>query len=111
MRRISTMVVLLTLLGSSVLGPAVVHAQEFTCTEFIGYSQTMQWYFGGAQQELGSGRSQLRWVGGGAIDNWTDPSYEGWRASARVNGCSQNEERPRSEERRVGKECRSRWSP
>ena len=27
------------------------------------------------------------------------------------NECSENTERARSEERRVGKECRSRWSP
>ena len=28
-----------------------------------------------------------------------------------VDGCTETHIRPRSEERRVGKECRSRWSP
>ncbi len=86
--------VFVALLLGSLMSPALVYAQEFSCTEFIGYSQTMQWYFGGAQGELGRGRSQLRWVGGGAIDNWAEPGYEGWRSSARVNGCSSNENSP-----------------
>jgi hypothetical protein len=90
---VRSLVVLLAL-GGSLVSPAVVHAQEFTCTEFIGYSQTMQWYFSGAQQELGRGRSQLRWQGGGSIDLWADPNYEGWQPSGRVNGCSTNEDRP-----------------
>jgi len=93
MPRVGSLLALLAL-GGSLLGPAVVYAQEFACTEFIGYSQTMQWYFGGAQGELGRGRSQLRWVGGGAIDNWADPNYEGWRPGARVNGCSSNDDSP-----------------
>ncbi len=81
-------------LASGVVTPAAVSAQEFTCTEFIGYSQTMQWYFGGAQEQLGRGRSQLRWQGGGSIDLWVDPGYQGWSAAGRVNSCSQNSERP-----------------
>jgi len=76
------------------LMPAAVLAQDSACTEVIGYSQTMQWYFGGAQEQLGRGRSQLRWQGGGSIDLWADPNYEGWRAEGRVNACAQNAERP-----------------
>jgi hypothetical protein len=93
MPRPSFVIVALALL-SSILNPATVHAQEFACTEFIGYSQTMQWYFGGAQEQLGRGRSQLRWQGGGSIDLWADPNYAGWAPAGRVNGCSANEERP-----------------
>src|SRR5258708_22682339 len=33
------------------------------------------------------------------------------RAGARANGFSRLQHHDRSEERRVGKECRSRWSP
>jgi hypothetical protein len=79
---------------ASLMSSAVVRAQEFTCTEFIGYSQTMQWYFGGAQAELGRGRSQLRWQGGATIDNWAEPGFAGWSPGSRVNGCSQGEDRP-----------------
>ena len=85
---------LLLVLASSLVAPAAVSAQDFSCTEFIGYSQTMQWYFGGAQEQLGRGRSQLRWQGGGSIDLWADPGYAGWSANGRVNSCSQNSERP-----------------
>jgi hypothetical protein len=92
--RLTVFVAAALLLASNSVNTATVLADDFSCTEFIGYSQTMQWYFGGAQGELGRGRSQLRWVGGGAIDNWADPGYEGWRAGARVNGCSQNENAP-----------------
>src|SRR5687767_5861624 len=81
------------LVGSSFLIPAAVHAQEFACTEFIGYSQTMQWYFGGAQGEFGR-RSQLRWQGGGTVDLWANTGYAGWASNGRVNSCAQNEERP-----------------
>src|SRR2546426_11413182 len=42
-----------------------------------------------------------RSLAGGALDPWTKPRYEGRRRILRE----------RSEERRVGKECRSRWSP
>ena len=36
------------------------------------------------------------------------PEYRVLRIDEQLYGC---EELPRSEERRVGKECRSRWSP
>jgi hypothetical protein len=76
------------------ISPSIAQAQDFSCTEVIGYSQSMQWYFAGFQEQMGRGRTQLRWQGGGAIDNWADPGYAGWSGSGRVNGCSSNAERP-----------------
>jgi hypothetical protein len=81
-------------LGTNTVAPSAVRADDFTCTEVVGYSQTMQWYFGGFVPEAGRGRWQLRWQGGGSIDLWADPSYEGWAPQGRVNSCAQNSERP-----------------
>src|SRR5690348_17578238 len=39
------------------------------------------------------------------------PAATRGRRRARCGGCLQRPLPPRSEERRVGKECRSRWSP
>src|SRR5688572_32025090 len=51
-------------------------------------------------------------------DRWELQNYSTWtkgrhilRFGARLRGVSINDFSPRSEERRVGKECRSRWSP
>src|SRR5437870_3139838 len=82
------------LIAVGALSPAVVRADDFTCTEVVGYSQTMQWYFGGFLPEVGRGRWQLRWQGGGSIDLWADANYAGWAPEGRVNSCAQNSERP-----------------
>ena len=70
MSRIRSGCIALVLLAAGFVTPAAAFAQDFSCTEIIGYSQTMQWYYGGAQEQLGRGRSQLRWEGGGSIDLW-----------------------------------------
>src|SRR5256885_8466813 len=59
---------------------------------------------GFAQQILGIGQSQLIW-----IEQWCLPQVR----RSMQQGCRIPRESPdvRSEERRVGKECRSRWSP
>src|SRR5262249_13233456 len=83
------------LLATAMFSPAAVHAQDFNCTEVIGYSQTMQWYFAGFPDQAG-GRAhwQLRWQGGGSIDNWAGPGYVGWSTTALVTGCASNSNRP-----------------
>ena len=67
-----------------------------TCTQIVGFSQTMQWYFGGFQNAVGNpGSWELRWVGGGSIGNWADPNYEGWTDdSNQVDGCDSNSSAP-----------------
>src|SRR5436190_1560835 len=66
------------------------------CTQIVGFSQTMQWYFAGFQSAVGNPVGwELRWVGGGSIGNWADPSYQGWtNDSNQVDGCSQNSSTP-----------------
>src|SRR6185295_12662754 len=76
----------------------VVDAQAAspTCTEIVGFSQTMQWYFAGFREGVGaSDRWELRWVGGGSIGNWADPNYEGWtNDSNQVDGCASRSSTP-----------------
>ena len=76
----------------------VAEAQQAssTCTQIVGFSQTMQWYFAGFQSATGApDRWELRWVGGGSIGNWADPNYEGWsNDSNQVDGCAQNSSAP-----------------
>src|SRR4029434_5172654 len=71
----------------------------YTCTEVVGFSQTMQWYFGGPGYPTftsiaGPGRWQLRWEGGAAIDSWADPNFSGWGPAAQVNSCDQGSSNP-----------------
>src|ERR1035441_10321645 len=49
-------------------------------------------------------------VGGSVNLLWT-PAQSWWAAAPQTLKLIENRSRPRSEERRVGKECRSRWSP
>jgi hypothetical protein len=53
----------------------------------------MQWYFGGFREASG-GSWELRWVGGGSIGNWADPSYVGWQDSYQADSCSQSGSAP-----------------
>jgi hypothetical protein len=65
-----------------------------TCTQIVGFSQSMQWYFGGFRGTVGSSW-ELRWVGGGSIGNWADPNYVGWTDdSNQVDGCASNASSP-----------------
>src|SRR5215216_4198504 len=65
-----------------------------TCTQIVGFSQTMQWYFGGFRDTVGNSW-ELRWVGGGSIGNWADPNYVGWTDdSNQVDGCASNSSSP-----------------
>ena len=52
----------------------------FSCTQFIGYSQTSNW-FSGLESVVPSGSYQLLWNGGGAMRLWADPNYSGWSNS------------------------------
>ena len=54
----------------------------FTCTQFVGYSQTNNW-FGDANgfrvvSGLDARRYEMLWNGGGAVLYWADPGYAGW---------------------------------
>src|SRR5256885_12973012 len=53
-----------------------------------------------------TGPAQLRWEGPASARAGTN-----FNVSLRVTSGEQIRAAPRSEERRVGKECRSRWSP
>lgn len=59
---------------------AVAQDTRYTCTEFLGYSQTGQWYPYAAQQMVNGGidRVQARLHDGGAAIRWADPNYDGW---------------------------------
>jgi hypothetical protein len=49
------------------------------CTMVIGFSQTQDWYRAGTfEQILPDGEWELLGQGGGAIQLWADPAYEGW---------------------------------
>src|SRR5215472_10388981 len=67
-------------------------AASVTCTQIVGFSQTMQWYFAGFQTTISNTKSwELRWVGGGSIGNWADPNYVGWTDDAyQATSCSTN---------------------
>jgi hypothetical protein len=67
-------------------------AASVTCTQIVGFSQTMQWYFAGFQTTISNTKSwELRWVGGGSIGNWADPNYVGWTDDAyQATTCSSN---------------------
>src|SRR5207245_11114660 len=61
----------------------------------------------------GTGHSgdEARWVGSLSCRNQT-PTLASAETACRLKRCFDGElAHPRSEERRVGKECRSRWSP
>lgn len=74
------------------LPPSAARAQaEFSCTEVLGFSQSLQWYTGGSRPEGGNAdrSAELRvdqflpnWQGrftfGAAIDRWKDDEYLGW---------------------------------
>src|SRR4051794_38297857 len=60
-----------------------------SCTQIVGFSQTMQWYFGGFKTPANSANWELRWEGGGSIGNWADPNYSGWTDAYLVDGCAQ----------------------
>jgi hypothetical protein len=85
-------------LVSHARGVDVADAQQApaTCTQIVGFSQTMQWYFAGFQSSVGNPRNwELRWVGGGSIGNWADPNYEGWvNDNNQVDGCAQSSSTP-----------------
>jgi hypothetical protein len=85
--------VMLALTGLGLRSQSSVASAASTCTQIVGFSQTMQWYFGGFRE--GSGGSwELRWVGGGSIGNWADPSYVGWQDSYQADSCSQSGSAP-----------------
>jgi len=56
----------------------------FTCTEVVGFSQTAQWSLEvpDFQSAVGDDAWQVRWVPGGAIYFWADPSFSGWDGTA-----------------------------
>ena len=68
---------------------------DFSCTEFIGYSQTRQWYLAGFGPSVGwSGAWQLRARDSAAVEFWADPGFAGWDPSNRLSHCGQNTEKP-----------------
>ena len=84
--------IVLAVLGQST-SAATVGAQQASasCTQIVGFSQTMQWYFGGFRDTVGGINWELRWVGGGSIGNWADPNYVGWTDDTNlVDSCAQN---------------------
>jgi hypothetical protein len=84
--------IVLAVLGQST-SAAIVGAEQASasCTQIVGFSQTMQWYFGGFRDTVGGISWELRWVGGGSIGNWADPNYVGWTDDSNlVDGCAQN---------------------
>lgn len=85
--------VMLALTGLGVRSNTSVANAASTCTQIVGFSQTMQWYFGSFREASG-GTWELRWVGGGSIGNWADPSYVGWQDSYLADSCSQNGSTP-----------------
>jgi len=89
------MAVSVVLVGAGDANGAPQAQTSFTCTEIVGFSQTMQWYFGGPFTDYaGPGRWQLRWAGGAAIDSWADPSFSGWSPQYRATSCTQGSESP-----------------
>lgn len=74
------------------VAPAPPRATAPTCTQFIGYSQTDQW-FSAAEGVLGSERYQLLQNSGGATIRWADPGYAGWR-NAVQSPCARNATAP-----------------
>jgi hypothetical protein len=89
-RAIAAFILLLIgLVPGSLQGIANAQQASFTCTEIVGFSQTMQWYFAGFPQATGNpGGWQLRWQGAASIDAWADPNYSGWQPAYQVNSCS-----------------------
>jgi hypothetical protein len=78
-------------------GPGVARAQsgDFTCTEFIGYSQTRQWYLSGFGPAVGwAGAWQLRARDAAAVEFWADPGFVGWDPSTRLSHCGQSGDNP-----------------
>ena len=65
------------------------------------------------QKSVGQGEGQLNLIAwaGYAEDGSTDPKVDWVTPFEKQTGCQTNVKIGRSEERRVGKECRSRWSP
>src|SRR6266487_70884 len=87
------------LLSRGPLPHASAQSTSFACTEVLGFSQTMQWYFGAPGYPsfvslAGPGQWQLRWEGGGDVGNWADPNYSGWTSQYLVTGCSQGSANP-----------------
>src|SRR4030081_2734413 len=90
------LVVLALLCHARTVDVADAQQAPATCTQIVGFSQTMQWYFAGFQSAGGNpSHWELRWVGGGSIGNWADPNYEGWtNNSNQVDGCAQSSSAP-----------------
>jgi hypothetical protein len=84
----------LTLGAAAPASPVAAQAAEFVCTEIVGYSQTMQWFFEGFAPTMGRARWQLRWQGGASIDAWADPGFVGWTGQGLATGCAQGSSAP-----------------
>jgi len=74
------------------------------CTLVIGYSQvgyqSTGWFHAGPngssnfESEVGDDNWQLLWNGGGGVDLWKDPNYQGWN-NAIQSPCLNNSNAPR----------------
>jgi hypothetical protein len=93
-RRTPALVLVLSVLLASVAlvagtAPTARGADQATCTEVIGFSQTAQWFEGGFESVVAGSKYQLRWASGGDILQWSQPGYAGWTgpmSSACVSG-------------------------
>ncbi len=60
-------------------------ASNFTCTELIGFSQTLMWEeTTDFQQRVDDAHWQVRFRSGGDIDVWGDPTSDAWNAPVRT---------------------------
>jgi hypothetical protein len=66
----------LVLAGSLLAVPSrpALSADPALCTEVVGFSQTQQWFYGGFLNVVDQARWQLRFIFGGDISVWADPS-------------------------------------
>lgn len=76
------------------IAPATVHAQSFTCTLVLGFSQTNQWYTGATfEPTVGSDGWEMIYDDGASIDHYGDPNDPVWALSP-VSPCVANASAP-----------------
>ena len=89
--------------ASCAAAPDVGSQDDFVCTQVIGFSQTFNWYGANgrhfeAQDGIDPDRWQLLWHSGAGVENWADPSYEGYDPSVPgtrlVSPCAASSDRP-----------------
>jgi hypothetical protein len=72
---------------------AAAQPGSYSCTLFLGYSQTDNWFSNFESKVADQGKYEEIWVSAGAAHNWSDAGYAGWGQPIK-SACSQNSTSP-----------------